>query len=420
MSREAPAEWTQTRLGDLVEISRASWNAEQIAATEAVSLYSIPAFDAALRPEEVEGSSIKSGKFEVPGDCVLFSKLNPRIPRVWRVRHSGSETALGSTEFWPLVPRRAECIDLDYLAHFLRSADFLNHPSILPASSTNSHQRVDRTAFEGFEFPLPPLAEQRRIAEILSSVDEAIQTTQAVIEQGQVVRRSVIDGLFSRGVGDSPLSETKLGDLPAHWDLVPAATVCETISVGIVIRPAQYYVSAGVKCFRSANVREGFVNDSEWVYISPESNKILRKSLLKTGDVLVVRSGYTGTSCVVTPDFDGTNCIDIIFARPDVSKINSVFLSSFINSAKGKDQVLQTEGGNAQKHFNVGALKQMLVPLPPPNEQNQIAAMIEAMMLEARGHEEGLAQLRRIKAALTSDLLTGRKRVTADLPLAAE
>ena len=61
--------------------------------------------------------------------------------------------------------------------------------------------------------------------------------------------------------------------VPEGWDLVDASDVCSSISVGVVIKPSQYYVSeeVGVKAFRSANVREGFINDSDWVYFSASS-----------------------------------------------------------------------------------------------------------------------------------------------------
>ena len=86
--------------------------------------------------------------------------------------------------------------------------------------------------------------------------------------------------------------------LPEGWEEKPVANVCSSVSVGIVIKPAQYYVPAakGIRAFRSANVREGHINDSDWVFISHEGNKDNAKSILKAGDVLIVRSGYPGTA----------------------------------------------------------------------------------------------------------------------------
>ena len=150
----------------------------------------------------------------------------------------------------------------------------------------------------------------------------------------------------------------------------------------------------------------GFISQKE----GHEKNK---KSQLKVGDVLVVRSGYTGTSCVVPPEYNGTNCIDIIFARPKQNLVISEFLSAYINSPEGRKQVLKSEGGLAQKHFNVTELKKMLVPIPPQAEQIGIIRHLEDAQTAIRLNEAKLNQLQAIKTGLMSDLLTGCKRLEA-------
>ena len=64
--------------------------------------------------------------------------------------------------------------------------------------------------------------------------------------------------------------------VPTEWSLVEAQDICHSISVGVVIKPSQYYVSSnvGIKAFRSANVREGFINDSDWVYFSEQGHQV--------------------------------------------------------------------------------------------------------------------------------------------------
>lgn len=176
----AQAGWRQVTLGKVVRIVTDGISAADLAALPEVHHYSLPAFDEGAGPEVGPGDTIKSNKTVVPDDCVLFSKLNPRIPRIWRVRGDAPSHSYCSTEFWPLVAQDSD-VDLDYLTHYLSSAAFLGHPDITPSSSTNSHQRVDRKSFERFEFVLPPRDEQRRIAEVLRSVDEAIASTRTTL-----------------------------------------------------------------------------------------------------------------------------------------------------------------------------------------------------------------------------------------------
>ncbi|HDT3776538.1 TPA: restriction endonuclease subunit S [Klebsiella pneumoniae subsp. pneumoniae] len=185
------------------------------------------------------------------------------------------------------------------------------------------------------------------------------------------------------------------------------------MSVGVVIKPTQYYVPEGygVKAFRSANVREGFINDSDWVYFSHEGHAINKKSHLKTGDVLIVRTGYPGTACVVTPEFEGSNAIDIVIARPDMDKIIPEYLCAYTNSHIGKSQVLDLQGGMAQKHLNVGAYQVLKINLPPLREQKKIAQILSTWDKAITVTEKLLVNSQQQKKALMQQLLTGKKRL---------
>ncbi|MCA3456860.1 MAG: restriction endonuclease subunit S [Rhodobacter sp.] len=178
------------------------------------------------------------------------------------------------------------------------------------------------------------------------------------------------------------------------WKHKSVEEICERVSVGIVIKPSQYYVEEGqgVRAFRSANIAENRVVDDNWVYLSPEGHAANAKSCLRTGDVLVVRSGAPGTACVVTPEFEGTNCIDVVFARPNSKIVLPEYLAEYTNSAVGKQHVLGSKGGLALQHFNVGAYKEMIVLLPPLPEQRKIAEIL-------RTWDEAIEKLEALRAA---------------------
>lgn len=200
--------------------------------------------------------------------------------------------------------------------------------------------------------------------------------------------------------------------VPEGWELVQAEQLCDRISVGIVVKPADYYVpeGQGIRAFRSANVREGKIEDKNWVYISDEGNRINKKSVLQAGDILVVRTGYPGTACVVPREYEGSNCIDIIFARPNMTKVIPEYLCMFTNSEHGRRQVLDGQGGLAQQHFNVGAFKQLELPLPPLPEQQKIVEILGTWDKAIETTEALLANARTQKRALMQSLLTGTRR----------
>jgi len=181
--------------------------------------------------------------------------------------------------------------------------------------------------------------------------------------------------------------------MPNGWKSKTVEEICERVGVGIVIKPSQYYVpeGQGVKAFRSANIAENRIVDENWIYLSQEGHVSNPKSCLKTGDVLVVRSGAPGTACVVTPEFENTNCIDLVIARPNPDVVLPEYLSEFTNSAVGKRHVLGNKGGLALQHFNVGAYKEMTVLLPPLSEQRKIAEIL-------RTWDEAIEKLEALRA----------------------
>ena len=272
--------------------------------------------------------------------------------------------------------------------------------------------------------PENPLT-QKKIAAILTSIDTAIEKTESLIAKYQKIKAGLMHDLFTRGVtADGKLRpsseqapelyhETVVGWIPKEWELEPCHKLCKRICVGIVIQPTQYYVEDGIPAFRSANVREDGIDPSNFVYISSLANTLLIKSQIKTGDILSVRTGYPGTSSVVPKEFDGSNTIDILISSPS-NLINSEFLCDWINSSFGKEQVLRQQGGMAQQHFNVGEMRELLVILPIMEEQLRIRDRANLVKNKLRLEKASLEKLKRQKAGLMQDLLTGKVPVKID------
>ncbi|MBK6827111.1 MAG: restriction endonuclease subunit S [Chitinophagaceae bacterium] len=165
------------------------------------------------------------------------------------------------------------------------------------------------------------------------------------------------------------------------WEKLNGNEYAEKISVGVVIQPASYYVEKGVIALRSLNIRPNKIVLENLVYFSEQANKNqLHKSILKENDVVIVRTGATGTAAVVPKILDGCNCIDLIIVRADKSIINPIYLSLFFNSDFGKNIVSGKEVGGIQKHFNIGAIKSLSIPVPPIGIQNRFAVIVKNIL----------------------------------------
>lgn len=278
----------------------------------------------------------------------------------------------------------------------------------LPSRGYNRHFKTLKER----SLPLPPLPEQKKIAHILSTVQRAIEAQERIIQTTSELKKALMHKLFTEGLRNEPQKQTEIGPIPESWGLVRCEDVCDTISVGIVVQPSTYYVPKGVPAFRSQNVREDRIQPEPMVYISEEANNgPVKKSKLSAGDVLIVRTGYPGTSCVVPPEFHGSNCIDLIFVRPNQAKLRSHYLSRFFNSDAAKVQVQAGKIGLAQQHFNVGAVKNTKMPLPPTDEQDEIIAHLE--LIDSK-HDLATSKrnaLKDLSRTLLHELMTAKIRV---------
>ena len=415
-------EWRETPLGDIVNIHRGiTWKREQEAKSKGentIPVLRIPNIKQILDTSDllfIRGvTESHRAKYAATKNWILMVGSNGNPERVGNCVFIDEDNEyLFASFLLGIESKDCEQVDPKYLFRLIGGPLIQRSISDAVQGSTglkNISLKMLRQEF----VKIPPLPEQKKIAAILSSVDNAIQATQAVIDQTRRVKQGLMQQLLTRGIGHTRFKQTEIGEIPEEWCIKTAKEVCSKISVGIVVKPTQYYESNGIKCFRSANVREGYIKDQDWVYISEEANNLNAKSKLQSADVLIVRTGYPGTSCVVPQEYEGTNCIDILFARPKVEIILSHYLSCFINSSLGKKQVLYGQGGLAQKHFNVNALNQMKIVLPSIYEQKKITTILTNMDNVLNIELDKMVQIQKIKRGLMQDLLTGRVRVKLD------
>ena len=161
--------------------------------------------------------------------------------------------------------------------------------------------------------------------------------------------------------------------MKSNWPLVKLEEVAD-LTVGFVGTMAKHYTPNGVTFLRSTNIDPFDISLDDIKYISPEFNEKLSKSLLRTGDVVIVRTGKPG-ACAVIPNISGAwNCSDLVIVRPHAKKLDPLFLAAYINVASGtiNNQLV----GAVQQHFNVASAKRLEIPLPSIDVQRKISSLI--------------------------------------------
>ena len=279
------------------------------------------------------------------------------------------------------VLKPKEGLDVDYLCYSLMFYD------VTGLVNGATRQKLTQVDMRKMEIPFPPLDEQRKIAAVLDKVSDLIAKRRQQLDKLDELVKSRFIEMFG--------NETE-------FDKWPCCTVGDVadVYVGVVIKPTQYYADKGIPAFRSLNIGEMYVKDSDWVYFTEEGNQKNQKSVVHKNDVLVIRSGAPGTACVVTEKYDGYNAVDIIIAHPDSSIVNPIFLAAFTNMPHGMKQIRERTGGAAQQHFNVGGYKALKLIKPPLNLQEPFAAFVAQTDKSKLAIQKSLEKLEILKKAL--------------------
>ncbi|MEM9078777.1 MAG: restriction endonuclease subunit S [Bacteroidota bacterium] len=405
-------DWAECELGDITEVNPKILDKNEIdqeLEVQFLPMRLVEEISNKIHLDEIRRfHEVQKGSYTYfsEGD-VIFAKVTPCMEngKIAVARGLKNNIGFGSSEFH--VFRTAEVLLNIYLFYFIIQESFRRNAQHNMTGAVGL-RRVPKNYLISHSFPLPPLPEQRaivaKIEELFSDLDKGIADLKKAQEQLKVYRQAVLKKAFE-GELTNPL--LKHGTIPMGWKKTIIKDVCENIKVGIVIKPKQYYSKdgKGIHAFRSANVKEFRVNDSNWVYFTEKGNNQNPRTKLKTGDVLIVRSGYPGTSCVVPPRFEGANAIDILIATPNYSKLSSEYLCAFNNSPLAKGLFNEGSRGVAQKHLNVGVYGKLNILVPPLEEQRQIVREIQSRLSVCDQMEQSITESLEKAQALRQSIL---------------
>ena len=206
--------------------------------------------------------------------------------------------------------------------------------------------------------------------------------------------------------------QTEVGIVPEEWEIKSLYMLADKIMVGIASAATHAYRNRGVVMFRNQNIKRGFLDDSDVLFIAEEYEETYRNKRLKSGDLLTARTGYPGTTCIVPEHYEGAQSFTTLITRPRRDSVHPAYLCSFINSEAGQRYFDQNQIGGGQKNVNAGSLKFLPIPLPPTlAEQEAIATALSDADAWIESLEQLIAKKRQIKQGAMQELLTGKRRL---------
>jgi type I restriction enzyme S subunit len=270
-----------------------------------------------------------------------------------------------------------------------------------------SQTNINREVLRDLDVPLPPLPEQRKIAAILSSVDEAIEGAQAVIDQIQVVKKAMMADLLTRGVPGrhKTFKQTKLGQIPTGWEITAVGSLGE-FSGGNGFRPPDWSTE-GLPIIRIQNLNGS--QDFNYFAGTPEPEWIV-----EPGELLFAWAGSRGASFgpCIWPGPRGVLNQHIHHIKP-LAMVRKRFLFFLLQIITQEIEKKAHGFKDTLVHLRKAELTNWPMALPSVAEQDVIVASLDAVGDRLEVEAARLSCLRETKSALMSVLLTGEVRVRA-------
>ncbi len=336
---------------------------------------------------------------------ILVSTVRPYLKAFARVSDNRGNL-IASTGY--AVLRAKSSVAPEYLYQYILSSKFVDQ--LTAKMKGSNYPAVSAKDVSASTISIPPIDEQRKIADVLQSVDEAITATQDVIDQTRKVKQGLLHRLLTRGIGHTTFKQTDIGEIPESWEVKTLEEIADVSRGKFSARPRndpQFY------CGDIPFIQTGDITASEY-YIETHTQTLNEKGLtvskiFDAGTIFITIAANIGDTAMSRIPMA---CPDSVVGVKAHEHINSHWLMSFLRTQKADLDSKATV--NAQKNINLTYLKPMKVPVPPKDEQDKIAELLSTITDAVMSEVEKSEQLQTVKAGLMSDLLSGRVRVPRD------
>ena len=391
---------TRYRVGDIADQIRGVTYRKQDASTTAIDgllpvLRAGNITDVGLTYEDLVyvPSAKISAKQKIRKNDIVIAASSGSIDVVGKAARALADFEGGFGAFCKVLrPNRQ--VNPAYFAHYFKTPEYRRKISFLAAGANINNLR--NADLNDLKIPLPPLAEQKRIAGILDAADVLRAKRRESLAQLDTLFQSTFLDMF----GD-PVTN------PMGWEVTALDKVCRKITDGTHDTPQR--LPDGVPFITSKNVRPFEFDLSQLDYVSQETHEeIIRRCHPVAGDVLYTNIGVNiGNAVRNTLSFE-FSLKNVALLQPQPEVLDSCFLESLLNHGQFKQELIRRSSkGGAQKFIALKVLRSAHAPIPPVDLQHSFAAIIESGERQKARQRAHLAELDTLFASLQSRAFNG-------------
>ncbi len=322
----------------------------------------------------------------------------------------------------------SEQVSSSYLKQIILSKEFNDQKDQFAEGSTQEAVSTSKVKLIRLGFPQSQ-DEQAKIAEVLLTVDQAIEQTEALIAKQQRIKTGLMQDLITRGIDEHgtlrseqthEFKDSPLGRIPVEWEvksfgeiLGKSGGVLQTGPFGSQLHSYEY-VSEGVPVVMPQDINSNSISTYDIARITQKKAQSLARHRMIPGDLVFARRGDLSRCAVIGEKERGWLCgTGCLLMRPPTKVLSPRWTADTYRFYPSQLQVTARAVGSTIPNLNTSILSDINVTLPSIGEQTRIESKLQAVDSDEVAIRKRLQKLRSLKTALMQDLLTGKKRVTA-------
>lgn len=273
-------------------------------------------------------------------------------------------------------------------------------------------KELSKSNFKSMPIFLPPLPEQRAIAHILQTVQNAIQARRNELDMERERKAALMQHLFTHGTRGEATKQTEIGEMPESWEICSLHNIAQ-VAYGLTVNETRRKTAHHVPYLAVANVTRGALRLDEVKRIGTLPGDNERYRLLR-GDVLLVEGNgnpaLLGSAAVWNDELPfALHQNHLIRARPNQDRVVPAWLMGYINSDDGRAQLFgKAKTSSGLRSINSNLVAHLLIPLPSISEQRMITETMDTCDSKITALEKELALQEELFRALLEELMSGR------------
>ena len=298
-----------------------------------------------------------------------------------------------------------------------------NRRNLVALGYGGGQPNINQDLIRSLRVQAPRVAAQGQIAAYLDEATAQLNRLMALRwRQMELLREQqaeVIQHVATRGLNPHVVMKDSiipwLDQIPKHWQELRIAIAVTKNTNGFVGPTRDILVEDGVRYLQSLHLKSGEIRFDKPYFVSEEWSHAHPKSILQEGDVLVVQTGDVGQVAAVPKKFEGCNCHALIILRMRSDVGSGSYLAMLLNAHFGKQALMRETTGALLPHLECGKIRDIRLPFPPPDEQEEILDFIqtqnETFKALLSAYSRQLELLTEYRAALIHEFVTGQRAV---------